>query len=64
MKALFAPSLSSRPILMAIIVAPPMGNIATMATANVMNGTPILTAPKAAEPTPWPTKIPSMTLYR
>ena len=33
-----------------VIVAPPMGNIATMATANVMNGTPILTAPKAAEP--------------
>ena len=35
MKALYAPSLSFRPILMAMIVVPPIGNIATTATADV-----------------------------
>ena len=47
---------------MAATVAPPMGNMAAMATMKVMKGTPMFTAPRAAVPTPWPTKMPSTTL--
>ncbi len=61
-KAWQAPSLSPLPILMAAMVAPPMGNVAETATTNVINGTAIFTAPSAAAPTPRPTNIPSATL--
>ena len=61
-KAWLAPSLSPRPMRMATTVAPPMGKRAVTATAVVMNGTAMLTAPRAAEPTPRPTKMPSTTL--
>ena len=47
---------------MATTVAPPIGNMAVTATTVVMNGTAIFTAPRAAEPTPCPTKMPSTTL--
>ena len=47
---------------MATTVAPPMGNMAAMATTEVMKGTARFTAPRAAAPTPWPTKMPSTTL--
>ena len=63
-KARLAPVRSRRPMAMATAVAPPMGNMAAAATTKVMKGTPMFTAPRAAAPTPWPTKIPSTMLYR
>ena len=45
-----------RPMRMATMAAPPIGNIAATATTVVINGTAILTASSAAEPMPCPDK--------
>jgi len=57
-----ARSTSLRPSEMDTIAAAPTPTSMPTAINKVMTGKAMVTAVKAASPTPWPTKIPSITL--